>query len=182
MVLFTDYTRQHGLVSLMGAVFCPEYVWEVSYSLDTWCGNVLNYTKSFEAAAPFLISERVSNGDRNSTFPKALKLCEQDQINLWGIWFIGALEHSSVTSKGLQDVFGVKHMFGWIVNPKCVIEHFADSGTRHSLQLVVFYIAIWEEATWQDVGCVRHYCISERVLTALKLPGPLNQDFLSLQI
>lgn len=155
---------------------------KLSYSLDTWCGNVLNYTKSLEAAAPFLISESVSNGDRNSTFPKALKLCEQDQINLWGIWFIGALEHSSVTSKGLQDVFGVKHMFGWIVNPKCVIERFADSGTRHSLQLVVFYIAIWEEATWQDVGCVRHYCISERVLTALKLPGPLNQDFLSLQI
>lgn len=47
----------------------------------------------------------------------------------------------------LQDVFGVKHMFGWIVNFKCVMECFADSGTRHSLQLVVFHIAIWEEET-----------------------------------
>lgn len=66
----------------MGAVLCLEYVWEVSYSLDTWCGSVLNYTKSLEVAAPFLVSESVSNGDRNSTFPKALELFKQNQINL----------------------------------------------------------------------------------------------------
>lgn len=34
MVIFTDYTRQHGLVTLVGAVLCPEYVWEVE--LFTW--------------------------------------------------------------------------------------------------------------------------------------------------
>lgn len=34
----------------MGAVIFLEYAWEANYSLDTWSGNVLNYTKKMEAA------------------------------------------------------------------------------------------------------------------------------------
>ena len=154
--------------------------WIFSWYLEWQC---LEPHKENWSCWPLLeIFESANNGSRNSTFPRALKPCKQNGINLWGVWFIRALEYSSVTSVGLQDVFRVKHMFGWIVNIKCVIKCFADSGTRHSLQLVVFHFAIWEEAAWQHVGCVRHYCISERVLTALKFPGSLNQEILSLQI
>lgn len=34
----------------MGAVIFLEHAWEANYSLDTWSGNVLNYTKKMEAA------------------------------------------------------------------------------------------------------------------------------------
>lgn len=37
----------------MGAIIFLEYVWDVNYSVDTWSGHLLNYTKNIEAAGLF---------------------------------------------------------------------------------------------------------------------------------
>lgn len=50
MVPFTAYARQNSPAALMGAIIFLEYAWEANYSVDTWSGNVLNYTKNIEAA------------------------------------------------------------------------------------------------------------------------------------
>lgn len=184
MVPLTAYAKQNGPADLMGDIILSMSGKLITHSIlgvaKSWTIIHKENTQKTSCWPLFGIFEGANNG--NVTFPRALKPCKQNGSNLWGVWFIRALKYSSVTSAGLQDVFRVEHMSGWILDLKCVTKCCADSGTRHSLQLVVFHFAIWEEAAWQHVGCVRHYCVSGRLLTALKFPGSLNQEFLSLVI
>lgn len=50
MVPLTAYARQKNQAAEMGAIIFLEYVWDVNYSVDTWSGHLLNYTKNIEAA------------------------------------------------------------------------------------------------------------------------------------
>lgn len=50
MVPLTAYARQKNRAALMGAIIFLEYVWDLNYSVDTWSGHLLDYTKNIEAA------------------------------------------------------------------------------------------------------------------------------------
>jgi len=83
MVPFTACARQNSPVALMGAIIFLRCVWEMNYLLDTWRGNVLNYTKKIEASGLSWEFLKVPiNGSRKSTFPRALKPRKENGTNL----------------------------------------------------------------------------------------------------